>query len=426
MERKPLFTKKSATIVRSETFALVVESYDLDSKPQVVIGKRMGTDETVRVFLREDVEYNRSGRHGRTEIATFAAPRKDRQHPGTTPGGILLIEDGQKVSDGVYGARWIQSLSHTPGEAEVIKATIHVSPIKYGKKTPEFPDGRPYSVMTILHNGDFNSLSEDMADALKLTPPFKVDNVKDLKAAISELLTDGLGVGVRVTTGDAFDAVHVNRKRDQSVDDAVRAFMESLGDLSADIDEGKVSVEVIPYGSVWAGPATLDVMAQKKAVQARINWYNDIAEGRDQKTYPVAVYRESLVALRLSKPDENGRRSVFFTHFEPLRTREPVRGLVNAVLYAQTEHLSPTPPKPEAAAPKQADADPEKPSANDASTHDGAPDSSFGSFDGSDFSDDNIMGAADTMAEASSHAEPEAAQPEAPARSRAMRYAGRR
>ena len=419
MERKPLFAKKTTSAARAETFAMRVESYDTSVQPKVVKGVRIDNDEPVTVYLR-DVEYNSSGRFKRSEIADFAAPRKDRQHPGTAAGGTLLIQEAMPQANGTFGARWIQSLSHTEGEAEVFVACVHVTPVKKGA------NGKDYALMTVLHDGEFGHLTQEMGIALKLTPPFKVDSLEELKEAVTTLLDDSVGVGVRVSNGDNnFDALYVSKKKDMTVKQAVDAFMASIAEMAEAIESGALTCEVIPYGNVWAGPATTEIMTKNKVVQSRLARFNEQAIGINGNAYPVSVFRPAIVAARMTKADEQGKRSVFFSHFEPLYTRQPVHGLVNAIAHARTEHLAPEPPKPAAAGAKPAAAAP-------AAAPDAGPDSGLGSFDGGGFMDEDLMVAAEAgqvtgqvvqvAQQAAPVAEPEVAKPAA-ARGR---YAGRR
>ena len=194
MERKSLFARRGGNVTRPETFAIKVEGYDTSGNQierHKVHGVRIDTGEPVAVTLRK-VDYKRRGRNTRSEIATFAEPRKDRQHPGTTIGGTLLVQEAFKQPDGTFAARWIQSLSHTPDEAEVFMATVHVAPVKNGVKTDEFPDGRPYSLMTVLHDGNFSHLSQEMVDILGITPPVKVLNTDELREELLACLDFGL------------------------------------------------------------------------------------------------------------------------------------------------------------------------------------------------------------------------------------------
>jgi hypothetical protein len=418
MERKAFFAKRGGNVSRPETFAIRVEGYDVNAKPPVVHGTRLDTDEQVSVSLR-DITYKQTGRFKRSEIADFAAPRKTNQHPGTAIGGSLLIQEAFKDADGRYAARWIQSLAHTEGEAEVFMATIHVTPVKRGRGTDQFPDGRPYSLMTIMYDGDFRHLSQDMADALKLTPPFKVDSVEELREAVTDLLKDGLGVGVRVSNADGFDAMYVGRKKDATTEESVAAFLKDVEPIADAINAGDAVCEVIPYGNMFAGPATVDIMQKNPVVQSRLVQFNH--EGADDKgrTYPVSVYRPAVVAARLTEPDANGRRAVFFSHFEPVWTRQPVHGLVSALCHARTDHLAPEPPKLNIGNAAQ-------PAANG----DSGPDSEPGSFDAG-LADDDLVGAA-VAAGGNGHDIgddiPPAAEQQAPAAESKprSRYAGRR
>ncbi|MEJ6002674.1 hypothetical protein [Paucibacter soli] len=381
MERTHLFAKKTSGNARPETFAIKVIAYDTTGKQHMVHGKRLDNGEEVSVYLR-DVEYERRSSFKRSEIKDFAAPRKDRQHPGTAPEGILLIQEAFPQGDNKFGARWIQSLSHTKGEAEVFMATVHVSPVKRGNaKSADFPEGRPYSLMTVLHDGDFRHLSDEMADALKLQPPFQVQNTAELKQALTELLSDGIGAGVRLSSSAGFDAMYVGRSRDSSPDDDVAAFMKEIEPMQEAVDSGEFACEVIPYGNVWAGPKTTDVMMANKVVQNRLKQFNQEAVSDAGRSYTLTNYRPAIVAVRLTDPGADGKRAVFFSHFEPLWTRQPTAGLVNAICYAQTDVLSPEPPKPTTANA----VNPTEPEARGEVL-----DSGFGSFDASD----DLMGAA--------------------------------
>lgn len=389
MERKSLFARRGGNVTRPETFAIVVEDYDTSgnlAERHKVRGKRLDTGEVVDVTLRK-VDYQKKGRNVRSEIADFAAPRKDRQHPGTSIGGTLLVQEAFKQNDGTFAARWIQSLSHTPGEAEVFMATIHVTPVRNGAKTETYPDGRPYSLMTVMHDGNFENISGDMAEILKYTPPFQVNNIDELREALTDLMSDGLGVGVRVKTDDGFDAMYVGRKRDVSPAELVDAFMKDVEPISEAINSGEALCEVIPYANMWAGPTTVDIMVKNEVVKSRIRQFNHESTDGRGRTHPVQVFRPAVVAARMTKPGDNGSRSVFFTHFEPLWTRQPVHGLVTALCYAQTENFAPEPPRLNAPA-----ANAQEPAANGGEPGDGM-DSGYGSFEGGP-SDDDLMGAA--------------------------------
>lgn len=420
MERKTLFNKRGGNVRnRPETFAITVEGYDTTAKPAVVHGKRLDTGEPATVWLR-NVDFASTGNYKRPEIADFAAPRKTNQHPGTAIGGTLLVQEAFKNDDGLYAARWIQSLSHTPGEAEVFMATTHVTPVRHGKKTQEHPHGVPYALMTVLMDGDFRHLSQEMADKLKLTPPFAVDSVADLRSTITEMLKEELGVGVRVSNADGMDAMYVGVKRGVPVEQSVEAFMKDVEPIAEAIDAGEAKCEIIPFTNVFAGPATVDIMGKNKVAQSRVQQFN--GEGSDERgrTFPVSVFRPAIVAVRLTTPTPDGARTVFFSHVEPVFTRQPVHGLVNAVCYAKTEVLAPEPPVLNS---RSATRDSQATSAS-------GPDSEPGGFDGGPMDDDLMTAAGGAPAgndigdDIPPEAEPEAAAPATP-RGRS-RYAGRR
>jgi hypothetical protein len=337
--RKSLFAKPSYG-PRSETFAIRVESYDTKGSPHSVLGTRLDSGESVRVWLR-DVE--QKGPNKRAEIKDFSAPRKGQLHPGTEAGGILLVQDAVKEADKFYSSRWLQALSHAPGEAEVFEATVHVSPLKRGAGQ------REYSLMTVIHDGNFAAVSDEMREAMMITPPFVVDNINDLKEALTSLLADKLGVGVRVSSVDSFDAMYVSRGNGTTIEQSVNTFIGSLGDLAATIDAGELTCEVIPFSNLFAGPKTVQTMAQNNLIQSRLSRYNgEPVASTKGKSYSPTIFNRTIVAARLTEPDpETGDRSMFFTHFEPLFTQPPITGLVNTLCYAQTDALAPAIPRPD-------------------------------------------------------------------------------
>lgn len=344
-KRGSIFVKsQSSSGNRPETFAIRVTGYNTQKTPNTVTGFRLDNDEEVSVFLRE-IEQKSNGRHKRSEISDFAAPRKDRQHPGTALGGTLLATEAFQSEKGVFGARWIQSLSHAPGEAEVFIVNAHVSPVKYSKGSSP----KPYSLMTYLHDGNFPAVSEEMANALRLVDPFTVDNTEQLKEAISQMLQDDIGVGIRLSSAEAgFDALYVRHNKENAIDTSIDAFFSSK--LSAEIEEminkGELKCEIIPYSNLFGGPSTVKSMEESPVIRSRVARYNDVKESGGRE-YPVSLFRPTIVAARLSAPDEvTGKRSAYFSHFEPLNTRYPVEGLVTALAYASTEIMSPLPPRP--------------------------------------------------------------------------------
>ena len=355
MERKSFFAKPQR--VRDETFALEVQSYEFPKgKPAVVIGRRLflqeGQAETVRVFLR-DVEYNQKGAFKRSEIKDFAAPRKDRQHPGTIAGGILLVQQGIPQADGSYGARWIQPLSHTPGEATVFESVVHVTPPRARTGNAN----KKYSFMTVINDGDFSEVSEEMQEHIKYVPPFQVKSVDELHAEIVDLLKAEVGVGVRIGVVDeqgnpGFDALHVAHKRDSDPEDSAREFMNNMADHAEAIASGAMTCEVIPYSTIWAGPATVDAMEKLAPMKQRVSRFNSVETSAKGTEYTVAHFRPAIVAVRLTQPDpQNDNKQVpYFSHVEPLITRYPAIRLDNAIAHAVTAVMAPPVPAPAAPA----------------------------------------------------------------------------
>lgn len=380
MERKSLFRPNqnaSGGGNRPETFAFIVDGYDLSGKDHAVFGRRLDGGAKVRVTLRQNIE-TKNSEHARAEIADFAAKRGNMLEPGTSEGGILLAQEAFLNADGAHAARWIQVLSHAPGEAEVFCASITVSPVKVmekvenGRKLTKFS-----SYMQLVHSGNFDDCSDEVKEALKVTPPFVVDNTAELEEAIAALLLDELGVGVRVSGKVGFDGTFVKFDRKKFHDlktdaekttfaeAAAKEYVTSIESVAADINSGDLTCEVIPYSTIWAGPKTAQAMKGRPHMQVRVDRFNSVVERPGKAPLNYSVYRPAIVAVRKTSPDPTtGRSSVYFSHFEPLNTMNPVRGISDAIAFAATSVLSPEIPAPQSAANANQSAPAAAPAAN--------------------------------------------------------------
>lgn len=339
-QRKSLFAQVQSG-PRSETFPIHVIGYDTQSAVHTVTGTRLDNGEQVSVHLR-DIELKKNAKYQRPSIADFEAPRQFKTDPGTVPGGVLMIEEAQKVADGVYSSRWIRSLSHTPEEAEVMIVTAHCTGLRHA------PGGRPYAGITFLHDGNINHLSQDMCDALLLTGSGQVGSTEALQSALLEMVQSNIGAGVRIKMGDVFDSLYVSARKGVEPEKVVEDFMKRVPQPVADsINSGEALCEVIPYGQLWAGPATVEIMEKSATVQARMDRYFERVERPNGQDRDVQLFRPSIVAMRMTKPDpQTGMRGVYVTHIEPLNTRPPVQGLREAICYASTESFAPEVPRP--------------------------------------------------------------------------------
>lgn len=354
MERKSLFAgnkRRGSTGNRPETFAFVVDSYDLDAEVPAVIGTRLDGGAQVRVTLRDIPQ---GGENARAEIADFASERTDRNHPGTVPGGIMLAQEAFLNDDGAHAARWIQVLSHEPGEAEVFQATVTVSDVNVKtEKQGNRPVTKYSAYMQLVHAGNFGHVSPQTIEQLKLTDAFPVANLNDLKEAITALLMDDLGVGVRVHGDDGFDGstVRFDRKKhrelkteDEKVAHAAKAaeeFVEGLGELAAAIDSGSIGCEVISYSTIWAGPKTAQSLKTRPVMQQRLNRFGEQVNLRNGEERRQQLFRPAIVAVRRTKPGDDGTSGIYFSHVEPLNTAPPRRGITEAIVYTATAQFTP-------------------------------------------------------------------------------------
>lgn len=348
--RQSLFNAPTARSAPSEAFPIKVMSYntaDPQESKHTVTGQRLDNGEVVTVSLGAFTKKPGSA-FDRPSVKVLSSPREYRNDPGTEIGGILLVEDASPVAPGVYVSRWLRSLSHTATEAEVMIVTAHVSNVRYSKES----NGKPFASITFLHDGNMDHLSQDMMDALKLTSPGQVTNLDELRGGLMDLLDAGVSAGVRVSNESGFDGMFLSPKQGVSTEERVNEFVDKVfpAELIEQIERGGMVAELIPFSSVWAGPKTVDAMNKNAIVKNRLARYHDQerVEGRAREYInDVNLFRPTVVAMRLTDADEHGNRAVYFTHFEPMYTRQPVVGLRNAIAHAETELLAPEPDRPD-------------------------------------------------------------------------------
>ena len=344
-------------------FPVCVTSYNTNATPPSLNGVRMDTGEEVVVALRpaNEVKGINQGEFSRPEIKDFAMPRKFQNSPGVTPGGAVMVTDAYQGTDGTFHSRWINVLSHTEDEAEVLMCTAHYDGVK---KSQDASKPAPYGRVTILFDGQSDILSPEMLDALGWTDPFTVSTVADARNELIKLLDKDLSGGLRLkfVNGDQveFDSVYVNKGNAQgTVEEIVDAFLiEKLPDGLDEIlasDPGNM-LEIIPFRTVFMGKKSAqDTYKRLQEEQERastggtkgktlykIGRYNRETTNDNGKKYTGSVFGWTLLALRLSPANDKGQRALYFTHVEPLfKPADSVIGLRDAISYAATANFAP-------------------------------------------------------------------------------------
>ena len=350
----------------SSNFAFIMEvtGYNLKANPPLMHGIRFDTKEPVSVSLRH-VDGINKGEFKRPEIPDFAKPRKFQNDNGVVPGGMVYVRDLQPTGDNSFSARWINALSHEPGEAEILICTAHYGGVRKGKDKQvngQTVVGGAYGVTTLLFDGEADHLSDEMRDKLGYIEPFTCSSLDEMRNDLCALAERNLGAGIRLKVGDQFDALNMDPQLakdlegvelEKFVDDFITTkFPDNLEELIA----SGAMIEIIPYSSVFMGKKSasdsLKKLRSEEAAVAegkdpgrfmnKISRYvsdNDGDGGRGRKNYH---YGKSLVALRMSPQKEDGSRALYFTVIEPMfRITETFIGIRDAICYAQTKNFSP-------------------------------------------------------------------------------------
>lgn len=346
MEKKQLFKRtstpgNSANYTPMESFAIVVDEYDLESANHAVIGTRIDTGDQVRVTLNalSDEEKAKFAKP-RSEIKTLAAPRKFKNDPGTTVGGTLLIENARIDKEAKeYSARWIRSLSHEPGEGYVLTGRAYLSAPREGKNNSK------NMMLTVLCDGNVSNLPEDVLSTIRYNPPFEIE-YSDLEATVTEMLQENMGVGLRIRTDDGFDGTYVRPNGKTNATELSAGFIKGLGeDLAAACNSGTAKLEIIPIMTMFLGKDTVATYEANKSRIAELARFNRgvTGEGAQQRVAEV-VFSPVYIALRSPEPGKSYVTSVI--HQNPPFADNEIKGdyrsaLSNAIAYAQTEFFAP-------------------------------------------------------------------------------------
>lgn len=329
-----LFERKVvAPMPRSENFPIEVVSYDTTGDVHFVTGIRLDTKEEVRVSLGASPE--KKGEYDRPSIAKLAKPRKMANEPGTSPGGVLMVQRAVLKDDGSYEANWLKALSHDKDEAFVFTGRVHITTPKASTANPN----KNYIRATIISDGDFSRLPEDVKNAigivepLNLVPddqgPVTIDMIRD---GVADLLKEGVGVGIRLKTEDEqFDSIYAYADRTKDMDKRAADFVSQIpASFIDDVNQGKAVLEVIPFTTMFFGPQTVGVYAKNANEIAKTKIYNPEGEKGGQQ------FCTSAVAIRVN---EGG--TAFVTSVELMSGPRGVMGLSDAISYAQTETFKP-------------------------------------------------------------------------------------
>lgn len=326
-----------------ETFAILVDSYDLDGASaanHAVVGRRLDDGRAVRVKLGETPSSRRP------TIAQFAAARIEKTDVSTAPGGVLLVQDGNLVRGDEYEARWLKSLSHHQGEAEVLQATAYVYPVQQPKPADRNKVAR--CVARIVHDGDSSQLSQDMLDTIKWIPPQRINSMLALEAELTErMCVQRVGAGIRVRrASERFDGLDLFFRQDQDPSDVIANKLALFDDaLRAEIDSGEALCEVVSFSDIWMSRDAAQSVANGKDLNQarRIEQYTLLIDG---DTAPRRLYRPTIFALMLGTNENAGNHYVTWRYAEPLMNRYPLDGLRDAITYMQTAEFSPEIPRP--------------------------------------------------------------------------------
>ena len=330
----------------AETFAFVVTSYDTEASPPAVLGRRIDNGQDVRVALTPRAQ-NSASVYSRTEIHDFAAPRIGPKDPSTEPGGILLAETAWLLSDRSWQSPWLHSLSHYPGESEVLIAPCTLSSIRPGKPTAEFPEGTPNFMLQFLSTGNFKNVSDFTMQALDTVPPFKVTSYEDLLAAGEHLISSEIGFAIRVSS--PLDAVIVNpwstKLPGGQVQTPYKVFYGALADLRKRLpvlDDGSVLCEIISFSRLFAGQSTAKHFATNLKARERLQAFNTFNDRSTvEGVYSEPHFTEAIVAIRLH---EGSSPRPFITHVFPVRGAAHFTSMKDAMRFAATGDFAPQPP----------------------------------------------------------------------------------
>lgn len=300
----------------TENIAVQVTGYDTtdaDPAKHLVLGTRLDTGEDIKVFLRPDTDA--SGRKKpRPEVADFAS---DRAKVATEIGGVIRFDRAYEVKDqsGTFNAYWGQSLSHFPGEANVLIGLTRVLPPK------DFGDGMKRQATEIVF-ADHATIAHDVK-SLKATVESALGaEVPGAQGAYLRVEAQGEKgpevLSFRVGSSAAKDAAGKVIGKASPVESYTAWSQGDTGKVVIDqiertVAAGKsVEIEVIPMTRLNVGADTLTTTIDKNATLDEAFKYKDgTGHGFAPASIAIRTRENGSSYVTDVKPLSNNR--VFFT-----------------------------------------------------------------------------------------------------------------
>lgn len=329
-EKRDIFSKAAKPVANtgggtSYGFPFSVDKYDVQNER--IYGKCIMDGTPIVVTLRErDAEAVQKAKYQRPTVAEFAMYDVRGKPPAvaTEPGGIMMMDSPREAGtiDGIrhITSSWINVLSHYPGEAAVVpEAVIGV----------HMRDN--WARLSILPTLAMND--EDYA-ALNVPAPAIHTGMESLRESMIATLKTGATVGIRaISSNGNFDASYLGvRSQEERADPAgiVDEWLKNIEDLAPQMSEG-LRIETIPVASYFVGKETFAASRTQRLLKGF-----SISEAGDRFR---GGYATGVVALMKHKTDGQ------FVNYVSRTGDFIAQNLEDAIGYAQTENLSPVPPK---------------------------------------------------------------------------------
>lgn len=229
--------KTSTSNNTSETMAVQVESYDVSGDVHYVIGRRMDTNEPVKVFLR-DLDHD----DNRRAVKDYAAKKG---MCATLPGGAIRFEGAYKTEDGTYSARWMKQIRFdADSDGSVVYCQTRFSTTANDSYAADLLRIEDAARVTSIEE-----LTEKLASCM--TPqgnnyPFAMLQVRSGDDVFCRVMA-----GSKVKQGD--NGYSRTATADVSVAEALKKHAEVIKSLGGVIADPDVEVFIVPGEKIFAG-----------------------------------------------------------------------------------------------------------------------------------------------------------------------------
>jgi len=288
-------------------------AYDGD----VLVGKRLDTNEEVRVHLR-DIEQNPNSKYKRIEIKNFADPKS--KHHAVPGSAIFVAENCYHESGDKYSSRWLKIISADPQQTAIHIMNASLVFIRKKDKDSDNVNEFIFARTAMPEKAKTVESVEDLENVLSATlnpkhigsNPFCYVRIKDKTSGEVEYV-EVTPLRTEREDGNGKKCVEGSKSAKNFLDSVDSQMIKDLLNSSAD----DVVVDVIPASILYPGSSTKEKMVDSHPNAKKIleeSFFIKQASDEETGTRPEVGYLKCIIATR-----KHADGTSYFTFIKPIQ-----------------------------------------------------------------------------------------------------------